>query len=576
MQVLISLLIAMFGAVPQSSTPSEADEILTQLSKIRLDKKQIYNIHDITLRRDVLSIALNRGTIAFLEPAMGKVTGAVFIGSGELLAIPPDALEKQQVYRFTGSPVLTETFQTAILRFSDGTYDEIRREISQHAEEEVVSDAAAPFDVWDQVLAGRAKQLNLRFLADFLEPPGKPFFLAELKGDKTGWFSVGFDPRALEEVSAFQVHESGTGSVADIWASFNQRSEARNPEAVAHKSKSPADIVSYDIDGTSGSGNKIDVKATMRLTGRTEGARLLNFALSPLLHMTSVQSDTDEPMPFYQYQGESVVSIVLPRPLKAGQEFTLRVSYAGDAGKPWYPSQNSQTVPAFKSTLPLAADPPGQVLSYMDKKVIPASYHDQWLFEALPRYLDAMKLEAVPKVLQDTREDLKPIESAGPIWLGPRLASSVTPAGYRAVFDKGLWVIHMLRAMLGMKFQPMLTEFVNTYNGKAASTWDFKHLAEKYADSKLDWFFDEWVFGTGVPVYSLDYKIQASGNAFVVEGTVKQSGVPGGFTMPVPVYADSEFLGRVQASEGEGEFRFRVTKKPERVLIDPHNEVLTY
>src|SRR5207249_1462287 len=210
------LLIAMIGAVFQSPTPSEADGILAQLSKMRLDKKQIYNIHDITLRRDAISITLNRGAIAFLEPVMGKVTGAVFIGSGEVVTIPPDAIEKQQVYKFTGSPVLTETFQTALFRFTDATFEEIRREISQHAQEDVSADDAAQFDTWTDTLAGRAKTLAPRLLADFLEPMNRPLFLAELKGDKRGWFNLSFDPRTAEEVSVFQVHENAGSPVADI------------------------------------------------------------------------------------------------------------------------------------------------------------------------------------------------------------------------------------------------------------------------------------------------------------------------------------------------------------------------
>src|SRR5438132_2643781 len=108
MRVVIGLLIAMFGAVLQSSTPGGADEILTQLSKIRLDKKQTYHVRDITLRRDVLTITLNRGVIAFLETVRGKVTGAVFIGNGEIVAIPPDPIERQQIYRFTGTAILNE------------------------------------------------------------------------------------------------------------------------------------------------------------------------------------------------------------------------------------------------------------------------------------------------------------------------------------------------------------------------------------------------------------------------------------------------------------------------------------
>jgi hypothetical protein len=45
--------------------------------------------------------------------------------------------------------------------------------------------------------------------------------------------------------------------------------------------------------------------------------------------------------------------------------------------------------------------------------------------------------------------------------------------------------------------------------------------------------------------------------------------------MPVPVYADNEYLGTVQVGESDGQFRFQVSKKPERVLIDPEMTVLT-
>ena len=60
----------------------QGEATLSQLSKVRLDKTQIYSVRDITINRDVLSISLNRGAIAFTEAIEGKVTGAVFIGSG--------------------------------------------------------------------------------------------------------------------------------------------------------------------------------------------------------------------------------------------------------------------------------------------------------------------------------------------------------------------------------------------------------------------------------------------------------------------------------------------------------------
>ncbi len=584
MRVVIGLLIAMFGAVFQSSTPG-ADEILTQLSKIRLDKKQLYNVRDITLRRDALTIALNRGVIAFLEPVQGKVTGAVFIGSGEIVTIPPDPIEKQQIYKFTGTPILNEMFQTAVFRFTDGTYEEIRKEISQHADEEVSPDEAAQFDPWDMSLARRGGVLNLRLLSDFLEPANKPFFLVELNSERRGWFNVVFDMRSTEEVSVFQLHDAGNIAIPDIWASFNQRSEARNPEAVAHENTSAVDVLSYEIDGSGAPGNSIDAKATMRMRARTDDARVLDFDLSPSLRVASVLTDSGETVPHYQLQDATDFVAVMPRPLKRGQELTLIISYAGPlTGRgPSYPFQHQQIIPSFQSTLPLPNVTGITTVEYLSHKFMPASYHDQWLMEGLGRYLAVFPTEAgLRKLLADARDELKPVEGAGPIWIGQRVASALTPSAYRTVYGKGIWVIHMLRAMLreeganpDAKFLAMLQELAETYDGKAVSTWDFEHLAEKYAGKQLDWFFDQWVFATGIPSYSVEYKIEGSGSDFTIDGTLTQTGVPDGFTMPVPLYADGEFLGMAQTGDSDGHFTFRRAKRPERIVIDPEMTILT-
>jgi hypothetical protein len=589
MRIVIGLLISMLGGAFQSSTPGDADEVLGQLSKIHLDKKQIYVVRDITIRRDVLTIALNRGTIAFLEPVNGKITGAVFLGSGEIVAIPPDTVEKQQINKFTGTPILNEAFQTAIFRFTDNTFEEIRKEISRHAEEEVSADDVAQFEPWDASLARRSAALNARLMPDFLETP-RPLFFAELNGEKRGWFNVAFDTRATEEVTMFQVREIGTTVVADIWASFNQRSEARNLEAVAHENKSPIEILSYEIEGTPGTDNKIDAQLTMHIKARSDGARVLNFDLSPALRVASVVTEMNESVPVYRFSNAGTVSAVLLQPLKRDQELTLRFKYSGElAGTgPWYPSQHQASLPSLKSSFALPNDRSTPMLEYQGHTLVAASYHDEWLFEGLTRYLAALSKEgndpAAPqfrKLLNDARDRLKPVEGAGAIWLGQRVVSTASPDAYPAVHEKGFWIVHMVRMMLRQdgsnpdaKFLAMLQEFVETFSNKAASTWDFKHVVEKYAGKKLDGFFDQWVLGTGVPVYSADYKISTAGNEFMIEGTINQTGVPEGFAMSVPIYGDDVFLGTVQVGESEGQFRFRVGKKPERLVIDPEMTVL--
>ena len=45
--------------------------------------------------------------------------------------------------------------------------------------------------------------------------------------------------------------------------------------------------------------------------------------------------------------------------------------------------------------------------------------------------------------------------------------------------------------------------------------------------------------------------------------------------MPVPVFADGDYLGTVDVGDSDGRFSFRVRNKPEKVLIDPEMAILT-
>jgi len=52
----------------------------------------------------------------------------------------------------------------------------------------------------------------------------------------------------------------------------------------------------------------------------------------------------------------------------------------------------------------------------------------------------------------------------------------------------------------------------------------------------MDWFFNEWVYGTEMPSYKFDY--QLGGDGATVSGRITQSGVSDNFKMLVPVYVD--------------------------------------
>jgi len=232
------------------------------------------------------------------------------------------------------------------------------------------------------------------------------------------------------------------------------------------------------------------------------------------------------------------------------------------------------------------------------------SYRDQWLSEGFANYAAALYLASekdgerrFQKLLQDYKAVLlsknlqgATIESGGPVWLGQRLSNSRNPEGYdNIIYKKACWVIHMLRKVMAdgqagseERFFTMLRDFVATYRGQYPSTKDFIRHAEKYMtpvmdvdrDHHLDWFFNDWVYGTGVPTYKVEVSThRASPKEYVIEGTIEQSDVPPQFETPVPVVAyygkdRKDRLGWVVVSASGAKFRYTTPEKPARVTID--------
>ena len=239
-----------------------------------------------------------------------------------------------------------------------------------------------------------------------------------------------------------------------------------------------------------------------------------------------------------------------------------------------------------------------------------ASYHDQWLSEGFADFSAGLFLQQTePKpdkylkywdraqetILAKNSFGNRP-NDAGPLWMGLRLNTFKTGGAYnRLVYPKGGFVLHMLRWLMwdrdtGDKdFIAMMHDFVSTYLNQNASTESFKSIVEKHMkpsmdltrDGKMDWFFRQWVYGTEVPSYRLDYSLSPEADGkYLFTGKITQSGVSSGFVMGVPIYFD--FDGRVMRAGSvtllgnmtSNEAKIRLPKKPKRVLLNANHDVL--
>jgi hypothetical protein len=153
----------------------------------------------------------------------------------------------------------------------------------------------------------------------------------------------------------------------------------------------------------------------------------------------------------------------------------------------------------------------------------------------------------------------------------------------------------MLREMLRQpgakdpdaRFVALLRTLASKYAYRALSTADLQREIEAVMTLGMDldggrsmeWFFEDWVRGTGVPHYRVEFSVHRSEKGFVVRGKLFQTGVPRSFLAPVPLYASTTgshpaLLGVVIAAGPETAFHFTSQTEPHKILIDPRMTLL--
>ena len=186
----------------------------------------------------------------------------------------------------------------------------------------------------------------------------------------------------------------------------------------------------------------------------------------------------------------------------------------------------------------------------------PETYHDVWLSEGLSEFSALWymhRVRANPERYLDRLEDLRESifdrrDEAGPIWLGSRLA--VGKEGGEdytvTVYSKGAWVIHMLRNLMldhdtGSEelFDGFMKAFFTRFQNRTISTGEFQSLLEAYLQTDMQWFFDQWVYGTEIPTYRFAYSTEELPSGEVrMTVRIRQEDVPEDFMMLVPILLD--------------------------------------
>ncbi|HEX8071696.1 MAG TPA: M1 family metallopeptidase [Pyrinomonadaceae bacterium] len=217
--------------------------------------------------------------------------------------------------------------------------------------------------------------------------------------------------------------------------------------------------------------------------------------------------------------------------------------------------------------------------------VTPATWADLWLSEGFATYFAGLFVEraegapefraymrrAADKVIAYEREPRPPVYDRDTENLNALLNANS--------YQKGAWVLHMLRARFGDEhFMAALRRYYRAHLHANATTEDLRAAFEAETGAPLREFFARWVYGGGHPRYELTWAWEPGGaRGGFVRLTLRQTQAAAPFLTPLPV----EFVnagttrrvtltpaGRVTVA------RFPAPARPDDVRLDPDETIL--
>jgi len=213
--------------------------------------------------------------------------------------------------------------------------------------------------------------------------------------------------------------------------------------------------------------------------------------------------------------------------------------------------------------------------------VTESTWSDLWLSEGFATYFAGLFLqryegeEAFQQYMKDASRRVFEYEKEHHTPIFDRdtenLMNLLNPNNY----EKGAWVLHMLRANLGdALFFKGIRTYYNSHVQSNASTEDLRSAFEKVSGKNLRGFFARWVYDSGHPQYELAW-YWLGGKELRMVLTQRQAG--NAFADPVPVTITTASGKRDVMLKPAGKLlieRVPLKEKPISVEVDPRNVLL--
>jgi aminopeptidase N len=150
----------------------------------------------------------------------------------------------------------------------------------------------------------------------------------------------------------------------------------------------------------------------------------------------------------------------------------------------------------------------------------------------------------------------------------------------RHIYQKGAAVLSMLNWIMGdSDFKRAISYFLRKHAFQPVDTHDLENAIMESTGQNLNWFFDQWVYKAGHPVFDVNYHWDESAQKVVLQVTQTQQisdRVPV-FETPVDIgitTAAGKHIYRVWIRKQAEHFEFQCPQKPLLVRFDEGNHLL--
>ncbi|MFL6335242.1 MAG: M1 family aminopeptidase [Pyrinomonadaceae bacterium] len=280
------------AAHAQAGAPATGKELYDRLKAATLAGGRA-EARGLVLKRDRAEMTFD-GTFYFAAPVEGRVTCAVFVGEGRFRAdVPPSEFERDNVKRLLGAGAVESDFKTAVLKFSDDTFDLIGRGRQEDAAADQRAEKLAA-EIDTRILKETGANLSARLALSLLNGERPGFFFAQFDGGRRGRFNLILDGQNRVPVATFGIDAGEKGLIFkeaenprygdEVWMAFHALEDYEGNRGTYADANDLIDAVRYRIEAdVRDPGQRLGLVVRLSARARAAGLRAVPFMLGESL-----------------------------------------------------------------------------------------------------------------------------------------------------------------------------------------------------------------------------------------------------------------------------------------------------